>query len=92
MQKIDATLINDKYAANFHPARFELIKHLYAQANAPEHRENQFLVEKAKTSIDRYQADLEANREKANLILKAILLTFPECMQEHFLKSVDLNS
>ena len=82
MQKIDATLINDKYAANFHPARFELIKHLYTKANAPEHRENQFLAEKAKASIDQYQADLEANREKANLILKTILLTFPECGED----------
>jgi len=75
MQKLDNTLINDKYAANFNPARFELVKHLYMQANKPEHIQNKILSEKAKASIQQYQADLNASRKKAKVILKRISLT-----------------
>lgn len=78
MQSLDDTLINDKYAANFNPARFVLIQYLCNRVNASEHSQNKILLEKAEDSIQQYQADLDAGRKKASLTLKNIRLNFSD--------------
>lgn len=82
MQSLDDpkinSLIKDKYARNYNPARFALLQHLYIKATTPEHSHNKFITEKAHTSIAQYQIDLEMAREKSKLTVDNIKDNFSE--------------
>ena len=77
MQNLSDTFGKDQYAGNFDPARFQLIQYLCERVGSPGHSQNKFLAEKAKTSIEQYQADLSDGRRKASATLNKVLLNFP---------------
>lgn len=78
MALINDKLINEEFAENFNPARFALIKYICECANSSEHIENTYLVEKAQSSIEQYQADLDQAKERVGLLVSNIENRFPD--------------
>jgi len=57
MANLEKSVVNEKYAENFNPASFALIKHLCEQANASEHK---LLVNELSMNFPEYREEVEA--------------------------------
>jgi len=63
---------------SFDPIRFAVIQSLCERLEKPEHKGNGVLIEKAQSSIEEYQADLQRCKVNASLIVEQIKQHFPE--------------
>ena len=82
MQILDDALIHDEYAANFKPARYALIQHMYRKVTSPEHCLNKSLIDKTRDYIRQYQSELDEGREVAQIVLGEIKINYPECYED----------